>query len=52
MKIYVGNNKILLVGKGWEIKRKLREYNEYHEYVHQWLNDCNTRTHTHKGKLF
>lgn len=39
MKIYVEKNKLLFVGKCWEVKQKLKEYNARYEYVQQWIDD-------------
>lgn len=40
MKINVGKNKLLLSGKAWEIKLKLKEYSHKYQFVHQWIDDC------------
>ncbi len=40
MKVYVGKDKLLLVGKCWEVKQKLKEYTAHYEYIQQWINDC------------
>ncbi|TYR82517.1 Z-ring formation inhibitor MciZ [Priestia megaterium] len=36
MKVYVDDKQIILVGKAWEIRQKLREYSHQFEYVQQW----------------
>lgn len=41
MKVYVGRNKLLLVGKCWEVKQKLKQYSARYEYIQQWIDDCN-----------
>ncbi|MGD6874303.1 Z-ring formation inhibitor MciZ [Sutcliffiella horikoshii] len=38
MKVYVRPNNIVLVGKSWEIRNKLREYSLHHVYVKTWIN--------------
>jgi hypothetical protein len=38
MKVYILSNRILLVGKAWEIRRKLKEYNKNYKTVAEWLN--------------
>jgi hypothetical protein len=38
MKIYVHDRGITLAGKGWEIKRKLKEYSAQHKLVKDWVN--------------
>ena len=40
MKVYTGKNKLLLVGKCWEVKQILKQYNSRYEYINQWINDC------------
>jgi hypothetical protein len=37
MKVYVHENGIILVGKGWEILQKLKEYNKQYETVTEWV---------------
>jgi hypothetical protein len=37
MKVYVHDNGIILVGKGWEIIQKLKEYNKDYSTVAEWL---------------
>jgi hypothetical protein len=41
MKIYVHNEGIILVGKGWEIVQKLKEYNKYYSSVSDWIQNIN-----------
>lgn len=38
MKIYVLEKGIVFAGKAWEIKRKLKESQQY-EYVRDWIAD-------------
>lgn len=37
MKVYVHEKGIILVGKGWEILQKLKEYNKDYEFVSDWI---------------
>lgn len=37
MKIYVHDRGIVLTGKAWEIKRKLKEYSQQHKLVKDWI---------------
>lgn len=37
MKIYVHEKGIILVGKGWEVLQKLKEYNEEFTTVSVWI---------------
>ncbi|WML45191.1 Z-ring formation inhibitor MciZ [Neobacillus sp. PS3-40] len=37
MKIYVHEKGIILVGKGWEVIQKLKEYNKYYSSVSEWI---------------
>lgn len=39
MKIYVHDKGFVLVGKGWEIKRKLAEYRRRYELLQDWVED-------------
>jgi hypothetical protein len=39
MKIYVHNKGFVLVGKSWEIKRKIAEYRRRYELLEQWVED-------------
>jgi hypothetical protein len=41
MKVYVHNKGITLVGKGWEVVQKLKEYNKYYSSVSDWLQNIN-----------
>lgn len=36
MKVYVHEKGIILVGKGWEIVQKLKEYNKDYSTVAEW----------------
>lgn len=38
MKIYVREKSVTLVGKSWEIRRKLAEYASTYKYVLDWIN--------------
>ncbi|MFF2448713.1 Z-ring formation inhibitor MciZ [Neobacillus sp. NPDC058068] len=37
MKVYVHEKGIILVGKGWEILQKLKEYNKDYVFVSDWV---------------
>ncbi|MDQ0244326.1 hypothetical protein J2S09_001892 [Bacillus fengqiuensis] len=37
MKVYVVDNGIILVGKAWEIRAKLKEYGKKYESVSSWI---------------
>jgi Mother cell inhibitor of FtsZ len=37
MKVYVHEKGIVLVGKGWEVLQKLKEYNQKFETVSDWM---------------
>jgi hypothetical protein len=37
MKVYVHEKGIILVGKGWEIIQKLKEYNRDYSTVAEWV---------------
>ncbi|MGM7721297.1 Z-ring formation inhibitor MciZ [uncultured Metabacillus sp.] len=39
MKIYRLDNRIVLVGKAWEIRTKLKEYRESYTTVVEWMKD-------------
>lgn len=39
MKIYVHDKGFVLVGKAWEIKRKIKEYRRKYELLHDWVED-------------
>jgi hypothetical protein len=43
MKVYVHNKGIILVGKGWEVLQKLKEYNKDHLTVSEWVNKVNQK---------
>jgi len=38
MKVYVHDKGMILVGKGWEVLQKLKEYNKNFELVADWVN--------------
>ncbi|QFT89505.1 hypothetical protein FIU87_12670 [Bacillus sp. THAF10] len=38
MKVYVRPNSIVMVGKAWEIRQKLKDYALHHVYVTSWIN--------------
>ncbi|MDR7075201.1 hypothetical protein J2Y03_000189 [Neobacillus niacini] len=37
MKVYVHDKGIILVGKGWEIIQKIKEYNKEFSTVSEWI---------------
>ncbi|MDR6998628.1 Z-ring formation inhibitor MciZ [Neobacillus niacini] len=37
MKVYVHEKGVILVGKGWEVLQKLKEYNKEFVYVVDWM---------------
>lgn len=37
MHILIEENKVLLVGKAWEIREKLKEYSRNYHSVQQWI---------------
>lgn len=40
VKANVSENRIVLVGKAWEIKSLLRKYAKQHKYVKDWIDSC------------
>ncbi|RFU65614.1 Z-ring formation inhibitor MciZ [Peribacillus glennii] len=39
MKVYVLNNGIVMAGKAWEIKQKLKQFQDRYTYVNDWVRD-------------
>lgn len=39
MKVYLLENRIMLVGKAWEIRNKLKEYSKRYTTVSEWLQE-------------
>lgn len=37
MKLYVHEKGMILVGKAWEIRAKLKEYNQHYYYLQDWI---------------
>lgn len=37
MKIYVHNQGIILAGKAWEVRQKLKEYGKSYQLVSEWV---------------
>jgi hypothetical protein len=37
MKIYLLTKGVVLVGKVWEVRLKLKEYRQYYETIEQWI---------------
>ncbi|MBA9027278.1 MULTISPECIES: Z-ring formation inhibitor MciZ [Bacillaceae] len=42
MKVYILEKAIVLTGKSWEIKQKLKEFQVKYEFVSDWINDIHT----------
>ncbi|MCI4126775.1 Z-ring formation inhibitor MciZ [Bacillus haynesii] len=43
MKVYRLNNRIVMSGKAWEIRAKLKEYGQMYHYVKDWLSEKENR---------
>lgn len=43
MKVYRLNNRIVMSGKAWEIRAKLKEYGRKYHYVKDWLSEKENR---------
>jgi hypothetical protein len=43
MKVYVHDKGIILVGKGWEILKKLKEYNQDYLTLTEWVDKVNQK---------
>ena len=43
MKVYRLNDRIVMSGKAWEIRAKLKEYGRTHHYVKDWLSEKENR---------
>lgn len=43
MKVYRLNNRIVMSGKAWEIRAKLKEYGRMYHYVKDWLSEKENR---------
>jgi hypothetical protein len=43
MKVYVHEKGIVLVGKGWEVLQKLKEYNKEHKTVADWVKNVSRK---------
>ncbi|MEH7178621.1 Z-ring formation inhibitor MciZ [Neobacillus vireti] len=43
MKVYVHDKGIILVGKGWEIIQKLKEYNKNYSTVAEWVENFSAK---------
>ncbi|WP_082191128.1 Z-ring formation inhibitor MciZ [Peribacillus loiseleuriae] len=42
MKLYVLEKGIVLTGKSWEIKQKLKEFQLKYEFVSDWIHDIHS----------
>ncbi|WP_453995252.1 Z-ring formation inhibitor MciZ [Bacillus nitroreducens] len=38
MKIVIGENRVVMVGKAWEIRTILKDYSRSFETVQEWIN--------------
>ncbi|MCP3738650.1 Z-ring formation inhibitor MciZ [Rossellomorea sp. BNER] len=43
MKIILHEKGIILVGKAWEIREKLKQYSQQYEYVADWIHSDENR---------
>ena len=43
MKVYVHGKEIIVVGKGWEVLQKLKEYNKEYVLVTDWIQNVNQK---------
>jgi hypothetical protein len=37
MKVYIGKTHLLITGKAWEVRQKLKEYSCHYTYIQEWL---------------
>lgn len=37
MKVYAYTKRVVIVGKGWEVIQKLKEYSNHYLYVSDWI---------------
>ncbi|WP_210609728.1 Z-ring formation inhibitor MciZ [Priestia flexa] len=44
MKVYVEGKQVILVGKAWEIRQKLKEYGAHFQYVHEWVSSISSES--------
>lgn len=47
MKVYVHDKGIILVGKGWEVIQKLKEYNKEYVFVSEWVDNVKKKMVSH-----
>lgn len=40
MRVNIGEDRIILSGKAWEIQALLRKYAKQHKLVNDWLKSC------------
>ncbi|MDQ0225018.1 hypothetical protein J2S02_001347 [Metabacillus niabensis] len=52
MKIYRMEDRIILTGKAWEIRAKLKEYSEVYSRVQEWIQDEKSVKSTFTPKLY
>jgi hypothetical protein len=48
MKVYIMDNRLIFVGKAWEIRAKLREYQQKYDSVSNWIQSHATNSPTAK----
>lgn len=46
MKLYVHEKGIILVGKAWEIRAKLKEYAQHYDELQDWIQSVNKEKHS------
>lgn len=43
MKLYVHEKGITMAGKAWEIREKLKEYNQHYYYLQEWIQNIHKK---------
>lgn len=43
MKVYVHQKGVIMVGKAWEIKHKLLEYQKQYPFLKNWINEADKK---------
>ncbi|MBN6888341.1 cell division inhibitor MciZ-like protein [Cytobacillus horneckiae] len=44
MKIYIHDKGVILVGKAWQIRAKLKEYQNYYRDIKEWVDSTDIKT--------
>ena len=44
MKIYVHDKGVILSGKAWEIREKLKEYGKHYQFVSDWVENNKSKS--------